>query len=149
MVFICFCGPFPVSCSCSWGLSSGKCDATASLNRHSRLQLLVGGGAANADFDRVRLDDERLPADIPVRERLRRQSQFHRPGLARLDRDAPEAAQFLQRPFDLGLEMLDVELHDFFAGDLAAVLHVNADVTVPSLLRVSALVLRFEYLKVV
>ena len=66
-------------------------------------------------------------ANIPVRERLRRQSQFHRPGLAWLNRDAPEAAQFLQRPFDLGLEVLDVELHDFFAGDLAAVLHVHAD----------------------
>lgn len=67
--------------SCSWGLCRGKCDATASLDRNSRLQLLLGGGATDADFDRIRFDDPRVPAGIPGGERLRGQGKLHCLGL--------------------------------------------------------------------
>src|SRR5882672_370038 len=68
-----------------------------------------------------------MHVEIEKRELIEAESELYCPGLARFDRDPPEAAQFLDGAGDRTYFIADIELYYFITANFAGVAHVYAD----------------------
>ena len=85
-----------------------------------RGQRQVGGGATDLHADAARLDDS-VVVGVGVGELFGGEGERDRPAFARLEADAPEAAQLEDGPGDGRLLVADVQLDDLVPGSRAGV----------------------------
>src|ERR1022692_2717736 len=112
---------------CRIRVSSWFAESTSGRHGDRLFELHVRGGRPEHDLGLPRLHNETVHGSVPVAQVAALERHAHGLRLARLQRDALEAAQFLDGPLHRRLHVLDVHLHHLIAGTRPCVLDIHAD----------------------